>query len=42
MYESRLLNIASPAFHYGILFVLAGHLVGLSVPKSWTDSIGVG
>ncbi|MFF4501789.1 respiratory nitrate reductase subunit gamma [Streptomyces sp. NPDC001401] len=42
MYESKLLNIASPAFHYGILFVLAGHLVGLFVPKSWTDSIGVG
>ncbi|MFI7401918.1 respiratory nitrate reductase subunit gamma [Streptomyces sp. NPDC049541] len=38
--ESKLLNIASPAFHYGILFVLAGHLVGLFVPRSWTDSIG--
>ncbi|GAA3850281.1 respiratory nitrate reductase subunit gamma [Streptomyces coacervatus] len=42
LYESKLLNIASPAFHYGILFVLAGHLAGLFVPKSWTDSIGVG
>ncbi|MHB9854701.1 respiratory nitrate reductase subunit gamma [Streptomyces krungchingensis] len=42
VYESRLLNIASPAFHYGILFVLAGHLVGLFVPETWTRSLGVG
>ncbi|MFH0515797.1 respiratory nitrate reductase subunit gamma [Streptomyces sp. M41] len=42
MYESRLLNIASPAFHYGILFVLVGHLIGLFVPESWTDAVGVG
>ncbi|WP_328878140.1 respiratory nitrate reductase subunit gamma [Streptomyces sp. NBC_00299] len=42
VYESRLLNIASPAFHYGILFVLVGHLVGLFVPESWTDALGVG
>ncbi|MFJ4364588.1 respiratory nitrate reductase subunit gamma [Streptomyces chartreusis] len=41
VYESRLLNIASPAFHYGILFVLVGHLVGLFVPAAWTDSLGV-
>ncbi|MER5939838.1 respiratory nitrate reductase subunit gamma [Streptomyces sp. NPDC001928] len=41
VYESRLLNIASPAFHYGILFVLVGHLVGLLIPESWTHSLGV-
>ncbi|MFI6010809.1 respiratory nitrate reductase subunit gamma [Streptomyces sp. NPDC051243] len=41
VHESRLLNIASPAFHYGILFVLAGHVVGLFVPESWTDAVGV-
>jgi nitrate reductase gamma subunit len=41
VYESRLLNIASPVFHYGILFVLAGHLVGLFVPSSWTAAVGV-
>ncbi|MDN3258529.1 respiratory nitrate reductase subunit gamma [Streptomyces sp. CSDS2] len=41
VYESRLLNIASPVFHYGILFVLAGHLVGLFVPVSWTETFGV-
>ncbi|MCZ0985851.1 respiratory nitrate reductase subunit gamma [Streptomyces diastatochromogenes] len=41
VYESRLLSIASPCFHYGILFVLAGHLVGLFVPMSWTHALGV-
>ncbi|MEV8019953.1 respiratory nitrate reductase subunit gamma [Streptomyces sp. NPDC086554] len=41
VYESKLLNIASPMFHYGILFVLVGHLVGLFVPESWTENLGV-
>ncbi|MEV0122460.1 respiratory nitrate reductase subunit gamma [Streptomyces sp. NPDC050703] len=41
VYESKLLNIASPMFHYGILFVLVGHLVGLFLPMSWTDGFGV-
>ncbi|KOV62323.1 respiratory nitrate reductase subunit gamma [Streptomyces sp. MMG1121] len=41
VYESRLLNIASPVFHHGILFVLAGHVIGLFVPTSWTESLGV-
>lgn len=39
-YERRVLNIASPMFHYGILFVLVGHLMGLFVPASWTDAVG--
>ncbi|MFF1674701.1 respiratory nitrate reductase subunit gamma [Streptomyces sp. NPDC058256] len=41
VYESRLLNIGSPMFHYGILFVLVGHLMGLFVPESWTDAVGI-
>ncbi|WP_367046415.1 respiratory nitrate reductase subunit gamma [Streptomyces sp. Je 1-332] len=41
VYESKLLNIASPMFHYGILFVIVGHLVGLFVPESWTEKVGV-
>ena len=40
-YERRILNIASPMFHYGILFVLVGHLMGLFVPSSWTDALGL-
>ncbi|WP_415953602.1 respiratory nitrate reductase subunit gamma [Streptomyces sp. KLOTTS4A1] len=41
VYESKLLSIASPMFHYGLLFVLAGHLMGLFVPASWTDAVGL-
>lgn len=40
LYESRILKIASPLFHFGILMVVAGHFMGLVIPKSWTDAIG--
>ncbi|HSK33036.1 MAG TPA: respiratory nitrate reductase subunit gamma, partial [Propionicimonas sp.] len=39
LYESRLLRIASPLFHFGLLVVLAGHLMGLLIPKAWTDLV---
>jgi nitrate reductase gamma subunit len=35
LYESRLLQIGSPLFHFGLLFVIVGHLAGLVVPQSW-------
>lgn len=41
MYESRLLRIGSPLFHFGILVVLLGHVGGLVIPKSWTEAVGV-
>jgi nitrate reductase gamma subunit len=41
LYESRLLRLGSPLFHFGILVVLFGHVIGLLVPKSWTDAVGV-
>ena len=41
LYESRLLRIGSPLFHFGILVVIFGHIIGLVVPKSWTDAVGV-
>ncbi|GGL94075.1 nitrate reductase subunit gamma [Streptomyces fumigatiscleroticus] len=41
LYESRLLRIGSPLFHVGLLFVIAGHVVGLFVPQSWTDAVGL-
>jgi nitrate reductase gamma subunit len=41
LYESRLLRLGSPLFHLGILVVLLGHVVGLVVPKSWTEAAGV-
>jgi nitrate reductase gamma subunit len=41
LYESRLLRIGSPLFHFGLLFVIVGHVGGLVVPKSWTDAAGI-
>ncbi|MFG2878441.1 respiratory nitrate reductase subunit gamma [Streptomyces sp. NPDC048337] len=42
LHESRLLRIGSPLFHFGMLFVVLGHVVGLLIPMSWTDAIGIG
>ncbi|KUI40788.1 nitrate reductase [Mycobacterium sp. GA-1199] len=41
LYESRLLRIGSPMFHFGILVVIVGHIIGLVIPESWTDAIGL-
>ena len=41
LYENRLLRIGSPLFHFGILGVFLGHVVGLGIPKSWTEAVGV-
>ncbi len=41
LYEKRLLRIASPLFHFGILIVFLGHVMGLAVPKSWTTAMGM-
>ncbi|MEW2569186.1 respiratory nitrate reductase subunit gamma [Streptomyces sp. NPDC047070] len=41
LYEGRLLRIGSPLFHFGILVVLLGHIGGLLVPKSWTETVGI-
>ena len=41
LYESRLLRIGSPLFHFGLVFVIAGHVMGLVIPKSWTDAAGL-
>ena len=41
LYESRLLRIGSPLFHFGILVVIMGHLGGLVIPKSWTEAVGI-
>lgn len=41
LYENRLLRIGSPLFHFGILVVLVGHIIGLLVPKSLTDLAGL-
>ena len=41
LYESRLLRWASPMFHFGILAVFLGHVMGLGIPKSWTEAVGM-
>jgi nitrate reductase gamma subunit len=41
LYESRLLRWASPLFHFGILFVFLGHVMGLGIPESWTSAVGI-
>ncbi|MBC9717382.1 respiratory nitrate reductase subunit gamma [Streptomyces sp. TRM66268-LWL] len=41
LYESRLLRIGSPLFHFGILVVIVGHVIGLVVPESWTSAAGL-
>lgn len=41
LYESRLLRIGSPLFHFGILVVVIGHVGGLLVPQDWTEAVGI-
>ena len=41
LYESRLLRLGSPLFHFGLLAVLAGHVLGIVIPSSWTAALGV-
>ncbi|MCC8243183.1 respiratory nitrate reductase subunit gamma [Saccharothrix luteola] len=41
MHESRLLRMGSPLFHFGLLAVIGGHVLGLLVPKSWTEFVGI-
>jgi nitrate reductase gamma subunit len=41
LYESRLLRIGSPLFHFGILVVIFGHVIGLMIPESWTSAVGL-
>lgn len=41
LYENKLLRWGSPMFHYGMLAVFAGHVVGLLIPKQWLEFFGV-
>ena len=41
LYESRLLKIASPLFHFALIAVFLGHVVGLLIPKALTDWVGL-
>ena len=39
--DRRILGWASPAFHYGALAAVAGHFIGLVIPPSVTEAIGI-
>ena len=39
--ESRVLKYASVIFHLGVLGAIAGHVLGLLIPASWTDALGI-
>lgn len=41
LYESRLLQIGSPLFHFGSLVVIMGHVAGLMVPEQLTEFLGM-
>jgi nitrate reductase gamma subunit len=40
--ESRLLRVGSPLFHFGLLAAIGGHVLGILIPRSWTEAIGIG
>jgi nitrate reductase gamma subunit len=42
LYEDRMLRIGSPLFHFGMLGVVGGHVLGLLVPRGWTEAVGIG
>lgn len=39
--ESKVLKYASTIFHLGVLAAIGGHVLGLLVPRSWTEAVGV-
>jgi nitrate reductase gamma subunit len=39
--ERRVLGWASPAFHYGALAAVGGHVIGLIIPPSVTEALGM-
>ncbi|RLP75304.1 respiratory nitrate reductase subunit gamma [Mycetocola tolaasinivorans] len=41
IHENRLLRWGSPMFHLSILMVIAGHVVGLLIPREWLYAIGI-
>ena len=41
LFEHKILGWAGPAFHYGALAAVAGHVIGLVIPHSFTEAVGV-
>jgi respiratory nitrate reductase gamma subunit len=41
LFEQKILGWAGPAFHYGALAAIGGHVIGLMIPASLTEAIGM-
>ena len=41
LFEQKILGWAGPAFHYGALLAIGGHVIGLMIPKAFTEAIGM-
>jgi nitrate reductase gamma subunit len=41
LFEKKWLRIGSPLFHWGIVFAFIGHVMGVLIPKSVYDTLGV-
>ena len=41
IFEQKILGWAGPTFHYGALAAVGGHVIGLLIPKSFTEAIGM-
>ena len=39
--EKKMLRIGSLLFHFGIMFVIGGHVMGILIPESIYRSIGI-
>lgn len=39
--EARWLKLGSPLFHFGLLAVIGGHVIGILIPQSVTDALGI-
>jgi nitrate reductase gamma subunit len=39
--ERRLLKWGSPLFHYATFAAIAGHIIGILIPETWTRAIGI-
>jgi nitrate reductase gamma subunit len=39
--ESRALRFGSTIFHFGALAAIGGHVLGILVPRSWTEAVGL-
>jgi nitrate reductase gamma subunit len=39
--ERPLLKVGSSLFHFGLLAAIGGHVLGILVPRSWTEAAGV-